>query len=323
LQLNPYLVPRQSQHTTRPWRSVGTHLLSSPLLSVPVRLYATRSLDKDHASDLDENDARGTKSPVDEDFASRSDGNNAPATKFSLDKEHASYLDQIGGSDGKGKSSVTRTRPISPVMSSSLTHLNASGDAHMVSISAKDATSREAIAVCSVLFSNPRAIPLIRSNSMKKGDVLSVARVAGIMAAKKTSDLIPLCHPIAITHVSIVLQVVGGSESDDDTTVNEPERETTGLQETGQGDTSPGHLLKSVQDHDTKKDFGQVDISATVTCDGKTGVEMEALTAASTAALTVYDMCKAVDKGMRIMHLRVVSKLGGKSGSWIESENVP
>jgi cyclic pyranopterin phosphate synthase len=115
---------------------------------------------------------------------------------------------------------------------------------------------------------------------MKKGDVLGVARVAGIMAAKRTPDLIPLCHPIAITHAEVELLLVGGK---------------------GEGEEG-----------------GEIEITATVSCDGKTGVEMEALTAASVAALTVYDMCKAVDKGMVVEGLRVVLKEGGKSGRWVE-----
>lgn len=142
----------------------------------------------------------------------------------------------------------------------------------MVSILEKTATSRVATAACLVQFSNSTPVQLIRDNQMKKGDVLGVARVAGIMAAKRTPDLIPLCHPIAISHATVNLDV---GESGD-----------------------------------------CIDVRATVTCDGKTGVEMEALTAASTAALTIYDMCKAVDKGMRIEGLRVVLKDGGKSGRW-------
>lgn len=141
----------------------------------------------------------------------------------------------------------------------------------MVNISEKQVTSRVATAACAVHFSDDTAITLIRENQMKKGDVLGVARVAGIMAAKRTPDLIPLCHPIAISRVSVDLDVVGSR---------------------------------------------QIEIRATVSCDGKTGVEMEALTAASAAALTVYDMCKAVDKGMKIEGLRVVLKDGGKSGRW-------
>lgn len=141
----------------------------------------------------------------------------------------------------------------------------------MVSISEKTPTSRVATAACAVHFSTPTALRLIADNQMKKGDVLGVARVAGIMAAKRTPDLIPLCHPIAISQATVDLQAVGEE---------------------------------------------RIDVRATVMCDGKTGVEMEALTAASTAALTIYDMCKAVDKGMRIEGLRVVLKDGGKSGRW-------
>ncbi|VUC28328.1 unnamed protein product [Clonostachys rosea] len=153
-----------------------------------------------------------------------------------------------------------------------LTHVSETGDAHMVSISDKAVTSRTATAACTIRFSTPDAVRLIRENQMKKGDVLGVARVAGIMASKRTPDLIPLCHPIPLSHVRIDLDA---SSSDQ-----------------------------------------QIDVRATVKCDGKTGVEMEALTAASTAALTVYDMCKAVDKRMIIDGLRVVLKDGGKSGRW-------
>lgn len=151
-----------------------------------------------------------------------------------------------------------------------LTHLTEDGAVHMVSVSEKTITSRTATAACRVHFSNPATLDLIRENQIKKGDVLGVARVAGIMAAKRTPDLIPLCHPIPLTHASVELEV--GKE--------------------------------------------EVAITATVNCDGKTGVEMEALMAASTAAMTVYDMCKAVDKGMVIDGLRVILKDGGRSGRW-------
>jgi cyclic pyranopterin phosphate synthase len=151
-----------------------------------------------------------------------------------------------------------------------LTHLNKSGAVHMVSISEKAVSSRKATAACSIWFSDPTALRLVRENQMKKGDVLGVARVAGIMAAKRTADMIPLCHPIALSHVSLKLE--------------------------------PGEQ--------------RIDITAVVECDGKTGVEMEALMAASTAAMTVYDMCKAVDKGMVIERLRVTRKEGGRSGIW-------
>jgi len=158
-----------------------------------------------------------------------------------------------------------------------LTHVSESGSAHMVSISDKTPTKRVAKAVCSVRFTDKTACHLIQENQIQKGDVLGVARVAGIMAAKKTSDLIPLCHPLALSKVTIDLEVI------------------------------------QADDH-----AGRVDVEATVACEGKTGVEMEALTAASTAALTIYDMCKAVDKRMTIEGLRVVLKEGGKSGRWVD-----
>jgi molybdenum cofactor biosynthesis enzyme len=163
---------------------------------------------------------------------------------------------------------------------------------------------------------------------MKKGDVLSVARIAGIMAAKKTSDLVPLCHNIGLSFVGVELEVVGGEEvSEGDGTKGEEGNETNiPWQGTGQGDPSVWHRSKASAGRSVEKDgsekeekgYGKIEITATVQCDGKTGVEMEALTAASAAALTVYDVCKAVDKGMRIEALRVVRKEGGKSGTWVE-----
>lgn len=186
----------------------------------------------------------------------------------------------------------------------------------MVAISHKTPTTRLATAVCTLHFSNSTALPLIRSNSMKKGDVLSVARIAGIMAAKKTSELVPLCHPIAITFVGVDLEVLGQgvTELDSEVDVSTTGRIDRGLNKAVHQDEMRGE--------DEGEGFGRVEITATVKCDGKTGVEMEALTAASVAALTVYDMCKAVDKGMRIEGLRVVRKEGGKSGTWVEGENV-
>lgn len=199
----------------------------------------------------------------------------------------------------------------------------------MVSISSKIPTTRTAIAHCTVHFSNPTALPLIRSNSMKKGDVLSVARIAGIMAAKKTSEIIPLCHPIAITHVEVDLEVLEGANKDQVNAENKGPEEGKGgatmpCYGTRQGNSYSWHknTLENNKNENRREDFGRVKIEAKVTCDGKTGVEMEALTAASMAALTVYDMCKAVDKGMRVMDLRVVRKEGGKSGTWDEGKQV-
>ena len=150
---------------------------------------------------------------------------------------------------------------------SKLSHLDNQGQAHMVDVSGKDVTTRSATARARVLMLTD-TVSLLRDGLAKKGDVLATARIAGIMAAKKTSDLIPLCHPLMISKVSVDFQI---------------------------GD-------------------GVVDVEATVKVEGKTGVEMEALTACSVACLTVYDMLKAVDRGMKITDLRVVEKSGGKSG---------
>jgi molybdenum cofactor biosynthesis protein MoaC len=179
---------------------------------------------------------------------------------------------------------TTTPKPTPP--SPSLPHLTSSGSAHMVSVSAKQHTVRTAIAVGTVYFSNAIPLSLIQSNSLKKGDVLSVSRIAGIMAAKKCPDLIPLCHPIALTHVGVELQVfeakATAAEARDD------------------------------------MNFGGVSIEAKVECTGPTGVEMEALTSVMGCALSVVDMCKAVDKFQRVGDVRVVLKEGGKSGVWRE-----
>ncbi len=148
-----------------------------------------------------------------------------------------------------------------------LSHLDDKGQAHMVDVSAKDVTSRSATARARVL-ADAATLAIITSGSAKKGDVLATARLAGIMAAKKTSDLIPLCHPLMISKVSVDFSLHN--------------------------------------DH--------IDVEATVKVEGKTGVEMEALTACSVACLTLYDMLKAVDRAMRITDLRLVDKTGGKSG---------
>ncbi len=151
------------------------------------------------------------------------------------------------------------------------THFDAEGNAVMVDVSAKDVTERVATAKGSV-YMQPATLRLILDKGVKKGDVLSVAQLAGIMGAKRTPDLIPLCHPLPLTSVTVEL-------------TTDPERNA-------------------------------VDIAATCKLRGRTGVEMEALTAVAVAALTVYDMCKAVDRAMRIADIRLVHKSGGKSGTY-------
>jgi molybdenum cofactor biosynthesis protein MoaC len=164
-----------------------------------------------------------------------------------------------------------------PGQGTQLTHVNSSGAAHMVDVGAKPLTKRVAIAISTVSL-KPTTYQLIVDNKNKKGDALGTARIAGIMAAKRTSDLIPLCHPIAISSVDVDI------------------------------------LL---QPPDAVKRQAHARITARVECTGQTGVEMEALTAATAAALTLFDMCKAVDRGMIVSNTRVVYKTGGKSGTWI------
>jgi cyclic pyranopterin phosphate synthase len=162
---------------------------------------------------------------------------------------------------------------------SGLTHFDAEGQAHMVDVAAKAATHRVGVARGRIEM-RPETLALIASGSAKKGDVLGVARIAGIQAAKKTSDLIPLCHPLALTRVAVEFEL----------------REAQG--------NVPAAVI----------------CSATVETVGPTGVEMEALTAATVALLTIYDMCKAVDRGMTIAQVQLLEKRGGKSGTWQAAE---
>ena len=156
-------------------------------------------------------------------------------------------------------------------MKNKLTHFDGTGNARMVDVGAKEITERMAVARATVIM-QAATLKLIATKKAKKGDVLAVAQLAGIMAAKKTPDLITLCHPLSLSSVDVKLSL-------------DPKRRA-------------------------------VDIEATCKLKGRTGVEMEALTAASVAALTVYDMCKAVDRGMVISGVKLVHKSGGKSGTW-------
>ena len=156
-----------------------------------------------------------------------------------------------------------------------LTHLGAQGEAHMVDVSAKAVTEREAIAAGRVVM-QPATLEIVRKGDAKKGDVLGAARIAGIMAAKRTHELIPLCHPLAITKVEV--------------------------------DLTPNAKLPGIE------------VRARVKVSGRTGVEMEALTAVSVACLTVYDMTKAIDRGMRIENIRLIEKSGGRSGHYRAKE---
>lgn len=165
----------------------------------------------------------------------------------------------------------TKSTQQSPTSNDGLTHFDATGQAHMVDVGAKAETHRIALA-SGIIRMKPETLAIITSGSAKKGDVLGIARIAAIMAAKRTSDLIPLCHPLALTRVAV--------------------------------------------DFTIHADTASVLCEAQVETFGKTGVEMEALTAVQVGLLTIYDMCKAVDRGMVMTDVKVMEKHGGKSGSW-------
>ena len=164
-----------------------------------------------------------------------------------------------------------------PSQNSPLTHFDAQGQAHMVDVGAKASTHRVAVATGRIHML-PSTLALIQSGTVKKGDVLGIARIAGIQGAKKTSDLIPLCHPLALTRVAIDFEVLAESE------------------------------------------LPTIVCTATAETIGQTGVEMEALTAVQVALLTIYDMCKAADRGMTITDVKLLEKQGGKSGHWVASK---
>ncbi|OYW33728.1 MAG: cyclic pyranopterin monophosphate synthase MoaC [Methyloversatilis sp. 12-65-5] len=167
---------------------------------------------------------------------------------------------------------MSANKPLPPQLPSQLTHFDAEGQAHMVDVGDKAHTTRVARAAGSITML-PATFELVRDGTAKKGDVLGVARIAGIQASKRTSDLIPLCHPIALTKVSV--------------------------------------------DFTLDATACAVHCEVTARTSGQTGVEMEALTAVGVALLTIYDMCKAVDRGMQIGDIRLLEKAGGKSGHWL------
>ncbi len=154
---------------------------------------------------------------------------------------------------------------------SKLTHFNQAGEAHMVDIADKASTARRAVAAGRILM-QAQTLELIQQGKHKKGDVLGVARIAGIMATKRTADLVPMCHPLSLTHVSV--------------------------------------------EFETDVEGSAIECTVTAETTGKTGVEMEALTGVQVTLLTIYDMCKAVDRGMIISDTRLLEKFGGKSGHW-------
>jgi molybdenum cofactor biosynthesis protein MoaC len=199
----------------------------------------------------------------------------APATEPLAQLINAQADQGAGGRRGAGPPVPAASAAAAAAPGPRLTHVDASGRASMVDVGGKRATARSATAAARVLL-GPRAFQLVADNRVAKGDVLTVAQLAGVMGAKHTSALIPLCHPLALSHVEVRLAL------------------------------DPAACA--------------VDVTATAATVGPTGVEMEAMTAAAVAALTVYDMCKAASKGIEVTGVRLLRKSGGKSGEWVRGE---
>lgn len=174
-----------------------------------------------------------------------------------------------------------------PAMSSEFNHFDSAGQAHMVDIGAKAVTARRAVAT-GLIRLQPATLERVAAGTAAKGDVLGVARIAAIQGAKRTADLIPLCHPIALTRVTVLFELI------------EPESQT------GPGSAASGPAGEGAA----------IRCTATVECEGRTGVEMEALTAVQVGLLTIYDMCKAVDRGMVMDRIHLLEKHGGQSGNY-------
>lgn len=256
-----------------PFGSYGEKVMS-PLQSGASKPWGLSDEDKKTIESLT-NPAAGEGAEIGKDGNKRQEGSRGSRINVS---SQSALQDTAGpGSDGFERSNAQLNK---------LTHVKSTGEAHMVDVGQKNSTKRIAIALGQVRFSNTEVLKLIEDNANKKGDVLGVARIAGIMAAKRTADIIPLCHPIAISRVEVNCSLVPGA---------------------------PRHRLQNRAYWSAPS--GAVILQARVECVGPTGVEMEAMTAVHAAMLTVYDMCKAVDKSMGTSS-RVVFKTGGRSGTW-------
>ena len=220
---------------------------------------------------------------------------------------------------GRQSDSQDESRAAAPAAkaSHSLPHLTPSSQIHVVSIAEKAVSHRVATAVGSLVFSNPTPLPLVRSAALRKGDVLAVARVAGVLAAKRTAEIVPLCHSgVGVEGIRVAVEVVGGQEKG------------AAAVNGGQGDSASTSQQSRIAD-DKALDprlssflsaplgtFGGIRIAATVECSGKTGVEMEALCAVAGAGLSALDMVKGVDKGCVLGDIKAVRKSGSRSGEW-------
>ncbi|GFN21365.1 cyclic pyranopterin monophosphate synthase MoaC [Aspergillus tubingensis] len=266
-------------------RSYSTHHAARIPSCNPILLIDNPSLRNQHSSNYKSTPSIPRQTP----------GQRIPRSYLPQSRHHHTSR---ANNNNESSTNNNTTKPISlpTTPDPDLPHLNASQNVHMTKISSKPITSRLATATCHIQFSNPRPWEILRDGGMtKKGDVFSVARIAGIMAAKRTPDIIPLCHPgIGITGVEVDVELVG------------PEAASAKHGDNG-GKWDLGH--------------GGMRVVASVSCEGRTGVEMEAMTATMGAALTVYDMLKAVDKGMVVQGVRLLEKKGGKSGHWVREDS--
>ncbi|MCJ1310307.1 hypothetical protein MMC25_003969 [Agyrium rufum] len=250
--------------------------------------------------------------------------------RFSTDTSSSSSIKPKTSPEPSARHATSNAQSPSNTKAPSLPHLHPqTSEAHMISITHKLPTHRTSTAFGTVFFSNASPHDLISQASMKKGDVLAVSRVAGIMAAKRTAEIIPLCHPgVGIEGVDVRLRLCPaaveskGGDGDAHAHAGEwdweevDEGRNGNLTENGKADMM--HDQASIAEPDGLGSHGGISIQVRVECSGKTGVEMEALTGVMGAALSVVDMCKGVDKGLRIEGVRVVEKTGGRSGSWRE-----
>ena len=248
------------------------------------------------------------------------------STKSPLNRNYTVSADSHSISSGSSRSlrcfsTSSRRSQRNPVSAEfpdeRLPHLTQQSAVHQISVSNKPVTFRRALAIGHVVFSNPKPLTLIREHSLKKGDVLAVARVAGIMAVKKTGDIIPLAHGgVGVEGCEVEVEVVGSQESN---------MNGQGVHDTGI-DSKPGSVsAKAITDSKIKRakrlstgigSHGGIRIAVSVSTTAKTGIEMEALTGVVGAGLTIIDMCKAVDRHLELEGVTVVGKSGGKSGSW-------
>lgn len=254
---------------------------------------------------------------------------NASSKDTTATQTSSSSRNQRGGTpltSEEAQPSKTNNDHLDQISHAHLPHLTPAGDVHMTSIASKPVTSRVATATARVSFSNLTPYTLLTSNDgyVQKGDVISVARIGAIMAAKKAADLIPLAHPgLGITGIEVHIDVEKPSGQQDETATRSTKKRVklrSSRAQSSQGGEPAAPVGSAPAASRDRTHYGSVLITTTVHCLGRTGVEMEALTGALGAALTVYDMCKATDRGMVVGDAFLVKKSGGRSGDWHKAE---